>query len=269
MEIRIDDYHSFCDEEGFISPLIIARVIASSIGPYSFRKLKRICMESSVILMDEEIEKFINSRIEAENPELKQRMFEYSRKENVSVFERAEHTMDVFFLSSKKYDSYTLKYFKHYISILKKKCSILFEIFGSMSKIYLRVMNPTNGCDMDSMNRLESYLEKYDIYMKENGMIYYEDFIRLVSPFLYNVTKLLDIVKRANDLSTYLEFSVSLDAVYRSGLNEQDLYPKEELQTWYDDFYNNDGFIPLSEKQQARQKQKASKAFQYFFNQIQ
>ena len=30
-------------------------------------------------------------------------------------------------------------------------------------------MNPTNGCDMDSMNRLESYLEKYDIYMKENG----------------------------------------------------------------------------------------------------
>lgn len=267
--IEIQDYSVFCDERGFISPFVIARVIVSSIGFYSFHELYRICREIDVILTDEEIEKFLNSRIKTEYPELDQRMDEYQKKENKTISERHQHTMDVLFLSGMTYNSYTLKYFKQCISILKKKCLILFEIFDSISRISLGVMDSSNGDDIDSINRLNEYLKKYDIFMSEDGTINYEDFIRLVDPFVYNVTELLKTVEKANDLSTYLEFSISLDSVYRSGLNEQDIYPDEKLQNGNMEDFNSNGYIVLSKRQKARKHEKDHQIFQFFLNRIQ
>lgn len=267
--IEIKDYSVFCDEENFISPLVIARVIISSVGFYSFHELYRICRKAHVDLTDDEIKRFLDSRIKAEYPELEQRMENYKGEAKPSTKERAQHTMDLLFLSGRIYEPYTLKYFKRYISILKNKCSILFEIFDSISKIYLGVMDFSNGNDMDAFLRLEGYLKKYDIYMREDGMLYYEDFLRLIDPFVFNVTKLLEMLKEANDLSTYLNFSISLDSIYRSGLNESDMYPSEELQDSHIETLNSDGYIVLSKRQEARKDEMDRRASQYFLNLIQ
>lgn len=142
-----------------------------------------------------------------------------------------------------QYDSYALEYFKKYIDILKEKSLSLFEIVNKIQNIALGKIN-----DEGEINKIISLLSEYDIKILENGNIYYQDLIRLLTPLVENVLELKEKVDSANSLETYLSFKISKHSLYKDGFTEDDIYPKRALQVKAYEF-DTKGYIRLSHKQ--------------------
>lgn len=133
------------------------------------------------------------------------------------------------------YEPYTYYYYKKKINILKNKCYKFIDIIKNL-------MNNT----LD-----DKITEELDINKNEWGYMSNVDYERILKPFIFNFKVLVQLMLEANELSTYENRKVSLDHLYRNGLSEQDLYPSEELQVRHNEF-NIGGYIPLTEKQEAK-----------------
>lgn len=138
------------------------------------------------------------------------------------------------------FEPYSLEYFKRNVMIYREKSLRLFylitDIINSKKKDFL-----ANSSLIDQLNR-------YDIKVDSSGNIYYSDIDRLVNPFVYNLDNMLEKLEEANSLNTYLNFHISKESIYEYGMDEDELYPDERLQL-NEISDNEDGFIPLSDKQ--------------------
>lgn len=142
-----------------------------------------------------------------------------------------------------QYGSYALECFKKYIDILKEKSLSLFEIVNKIQNIALGKIN-----DEGEINKIISLLSEYDIKILENGNIYYQDLIRLLTPLVENVLELKEKVDSVNSLETYLSFKISKHSLYKDGFTEDDIYPKRALQVKAYEF-DTKWYIRLSHKQ--------------------
>ena len=187
------------------------------------------------------IKRFLDSKYFDERPGAKEKLDNLNarlknRKRN-GLMENANDFAERFSLyldfDKYKFEPYTLEYFKNYISVLRNKCDTLLRIIeGLIDKTIPKYI-----------------LEEFDIELNDDGLILSSDMARLIKPFIYNFTRLNDYVDKANNLNTYLDYKVSLDYVYRSGLSENDIYPKDELQNSHYEFEGEEGFIPYTDKQ--------------------
>lgn len=132
-----------------------------------------------------------------------------------------------------KFDSKNVLYFKKYIYILKSKCINLIKIIDGI---------------VDRKIPKEK-LGKLDIILNERGNILMSDILRITEPFVFNFNKLVNMVDRANNIDTYLDFKLSFDNVYKNNLFASELYPRDDLQNSYFEFEGEEGYIPYTEKQ--------------------
>lgn len=147
-----------------------------------------------------------------------------------------------------KFDTFTIDYFINYIDNLKIKLNKFFDL---LDNIELK--------DKDT-------LLNYDIKLNKDGLLKSKDAERIIYPLLYCLSLFSKKIMEANNIETYRDFNISRDLLYASGLNELDLYPYINLQV--SDFSLNlsDEFIPYTEKQKERIRQKNKN--EYLINEI-
>ena len=67
-------------------------------------------------------------------------------------------------------------------------------------------------------------------------------------------------MSEANDLSTYLNFKMSKDSLYKDGLSEGEIYPSTSLQIKSSFYGHVKGNVPLSSTQRDELKQERGKS---------
>lgn len=140
-----------------------------------------------------------------------------------------------------KFEPYTLHYFKKYTEIVKRKCLSLFQMIDFIEK--------NQKILLQDEKMTGEMLASLDITLEPNGGIYYPDAIRLSLALIENINELSHVVECANNLDTYLYFSLSPDYCTQCGISENDLYPKENLQVPILEFDDIPGYIPFSPRQ--------------------
>ncbi|MGM9835072.1 MAG: hypothetical protein ACI31M_04780 [Bacilli bacterium] len=234
----------------YISPLVMTTIISEELNlSMSIKEVINYIKNARVQITDEEIKKYLKLRFEQDDSELKIRQENRKKlgknptewtKEDIE--NASQQFVDDLVSAKYKYDPYTLEYFKKYIDILKEKSLSLCEIVNKIQNIALGKIN-----DENEIKQIIDSLSEYDIKILENGNIYYQDVIRLLTPLIENVLALKEKVERANNLETYLNFSVSKHSLYRDGFTEDDIYPKRALQVKNYGF--DTGYIRLSYSQ--------------------
>ena len=201
-----------------------------------------------VYIKERDIKRFLDNKFYEENPDIKVKTDKLNLDITSDIYDNVSNYGDrfVLFLKFDKYrfEPYTLDYFKNYICILKEKCMIIYKIIeGLIDKTIPKYI-----------------LENLDINLDENGNILMTDILRLTKPFIYNFQKLSDFTTRANKLETYLDFKLSLDRLCKEDINENELYPSNNLQN--EDYLLNgeDGYIPYTEKQKTLIKKREEEA---------
>lgn len=69
---------------------------------------------------------------------------------------------------------------------------------------------------------------------------------------VYNIMDLYEKVKKGNDPSTYLDFKISKEKLYRDGVFESEIYPRKEIQLKDTIMGSSKEFIALTEKQKEK-----------------
>lgn len=144
------------------------------------------------------------------------------------------------------FEPYTLQYFNKYTSIVRDKILLLLNIIEQIG-------------NRNSMP-IKDLIAELDIRLDENGNISKEDIIRLITPVVYNIEILEEKVSEANDLSTYLNFKMSKDSLYKDGLSEGEIYPSTSLQIKSSFYGHVKGNVPLSSTQRDELKQERGKS---------
>lgn len=88
-------------------------------------------------------------------------------------------------------------------------------------------------------------LNELDITIDESGNILYSDIRRIVDTIIYNFNDLCEMLEKANDINTYLNFK----EYYRIKTMQGELFPSEEVQILNFEYSELMEFIPLTEKQ--------------------
>ena len=193
--------------------------------------------DANIYLKERDIKNFLDRKFFEENPEAKKELDQLNYNLSTGIKECIESGSKRYelYLNFRKYqfEPYTLEYFENYIGVLKNKCNNIIRIIdGIIDKTLPKYI-----------------LEDLDISLNDNGCILKNDINRLVEPLIYNYKELMEMVVKANDLKTYLNFKMSLDNVYKSGSSEDELYPLEELQNSLFEINGEDGYIPYTKKQ--------------------
>lgn len=258
VDIKIDKFvdllnrYAIYGEDGYyINPLVMTSIIPEELNlSMSINEVINYIKNADVQLTEQEIKNYLREKFEQDDSEL------YMRQKNrkglssnptkwteEDIQNASQQFVDDLAAIKYQYDSYTLEYFKKYIDILKEKSLSLFEIVNKIQNIALGKIN-----DEDEINQIINLLSEYDIKILENGNIYYQDLIRLLTPLVENVLELKEKIKSANSLETYLSFKISKHSLYKDGFVEDDIYPKRALQVKVLGF-DNKGYIRLSNKQ--------------------
>ena len=133
-------------------------------------------------------------------------------------------------------DSCTLDYFKNYLDRRKKKCATLFEIYEDIESV-----RKNKKLTRESVDRLR----QLDFHFNKAGYVYYEDALRLAETIIFNVNDLYEKGDLANRLETYLDFKIT-----REDLEEnQEIYPRVEVQLLDSKYIGTAEFLPLSQNQ--------------------
>lgn len=133
-------------------------------------------------------------------------------------------------------DSCTLDYFKNYLDRRKKKCATLFDIYEDIESV-----RNNRELTSESIDRLH----QLDFHFNKAGYVYYEDALRLAETIIFNVNDLYEKGDLANRLETYLDFKIT-----REDLEEnQEIYPRVEVQLLDSKYIGTAEFLPLSQNQ--------------------
>ena len=237
-------------------PTIMYQIIENRLS-LRMNEIRKIVDSSKIKLTEEEIKEYLDKRLMIENPNLKEIMKKNLEGENneLDVESAVERFMAQLEYRRYEYLPYTYKYYNNYIRILKNKCNNILKIMDGIAD---------NTINQEVLNEL-------DINLDEKGNILGSDVVRLTEPFIYNYKELVKKHNEGNILHTYLHNKISLDDIFRKGLTEQELYPKEELQenniNLYESFDRVNGSIPLTNNQKKLLKTKHDefmKDFIYF-----
>lgn len=235
----------------YINPLVMTSIISKELNfSMSINEVIDYIKKADVSLTEQEIKNYLRTKFEQDDSELNKRQKNIKKLNGdptkwteEDIQNASQQFVDELTAIKYQYDSYALEYFKKYIDILKEKSLSLFEIVNKIQNIALGKIN-----DEGEINKIISLLSEYDIKILENGNIYYQDLIRLLTPLVENVLELKEKVDSANSLETYLSFKISKHSLYKDGFTEDDIYPKRALQVKAYEF-DTKGYIRLSHKQ--------------------
>lgn len=258
IDIKIDKFvdllnrYAIYGEDGYyIDSLVMTSIIPEELNlSMSINEVIDYIKNADVQLTEQEIKNYLREKFKQDDSELYMRQKNRKRLNGdptkwteEDIQNASQQFVDDLAVIKYQYDPYTLEYFKKYIDILKEKSLSLFEIVNKIQNIALGKIN-----DEDEINKIISLLSEYDIKILENGNIYYQDLIRLLTPLVENVIELKEKVESANSLETYLSFKISKHSLYKDGFTEDDIYPKRALQVKAYEF-DTKGYIRLSHKQ--------------------
>ena len=238
----------------YFDPKMIIDMLQEELG-LSYQDIIKHLNNATVIVKERDIKRFLDSKYYDEKPGVKEKVETLNNRlknrKKYGLINNPNYFSEKFSLyvdfDKYKFEPYTLEYFKNYISILRNKCDTLLKIIEG-------IIDGT----------IPKYvLEEFDIELNDDNLILSSDMNRLIKPFIYNFVKLNEVLEKANDLNTYLDYKVSLDYVYSKGLSENDIYPKDELQNSYYEFDGEDGFIPYTDKQKKLIKKKENEIMRY------
>ncbi len=238
---------------------------------------KKICdiedeiNNAKIVVSEEQIKEYFEKKLEEENPELKKRIekreldYEKSKKkkkndsdnEEISfrtykpltdkeIEELSQKFADDIAIERYQFEPYTLEYFNKYLNIVRSKAILLLSIIEKIG-------------NKESLS-IKHLMKELDIQLDKNGNISKEDIIRLITPTIYNIIEIEEKVNKANDLSTYLTFKMSIDSLYRNGFDEREIYPTKLLQEKNLYYAYIKGNVPLSDNQIAKLKAEQRKS---------
>jgi hypothetical protein len=233
----------------YLEPFLIKRIIIdeTKIG-MSFVELKKFIEECKITISADEIIQYMNqkrkekySQLELQNKTIS-KISPISLLEDVNVEEKTQDFVNELVAYKYRFEPYTLEYFKKNISILKIKCLNLLKLLDYLDK---------RKSMQISKDEWKVILD-LDIHVNEEGNVYWEDINRLSEAMVYNIMDLYEKVKNGNDPSTYLDFKISKEKLYRDGVFESEIYPRKEIQLKDTIMGSSKEFIALTEKQKEK-----------------
>ena len=230
----------------YLESWLITRIIIDKIKiGMSFVELKRFIKECEITISADEIIEYMDkkrqekySQLELQN-KTNDKISPVSLPEDAKEEEKAQYFVNELADYKYRFEPYTLEYFKKYVDILKIKCSSLLKL--------LEYLDKRKSMEI-SKDEWQAILD-LDIRVNEEGNIYWEDINRLSETMVYNILDLYEKVKKGNDPSTYLDFKISKEKLYRDGVFESEIYPKKKLQLNDTIVGSSKEFIALTEKQ--------------------
>lgn len=249
--LNFDNYFDTTENKYYDSKIIIT--ILEDILGKKMNTIKKDVNNIQIVVTKEQIEEFLNNKFIEENNELKTRIENPTPRQFKNILDWTkkdiEDSSQEFFdnLNALRYrfEPYTLKYFKKYVTIVRKKATLLLDIIEKIGyKDYMSI---------------QETLANLDIQLDDNGNILREDIIRLITPTIYNINELNKKIEEANDLSTYLTFKMSKHSLYRDGFSEEEIYPEQSIQTKNLHYDYIQGNIPLSNNQRKKLEERQRK----------
>lgn len=230
----------------YLEPWLITRIIIDKIKiGMSFVELKRFVKECEITISADEIIEYMDkkrqekySQLELQN-KTNDKISPVSLPEDAKEEEKAQYFVNELADYKYRFEPYTLEYFKKYVDILKIKCSSLLKL--------LEYLDKRKSMEI-SKDEWQAILD-LDIRVNEEGNIYWEDINRLSEAMVYNILDLYEKVKKGNNPSTYLDFKISKEKLYRDSVFESEIYPRKELQLNDTIVGSSKEFIALTEKQ--------------------
>jgi len=250
--LNFDLYFEHTNSQYYDAKYVIT--ILENILGNKFEVIKSKINDTQITVTKEQITDFLEKKFEEEDPELKRRIEnpKHKRTNNLikltdkNIEDSVQAFIDEISVSRYYFEPYTLQYFNKYTSIVRDKILLLLNIIEQIG-------------NRNSMP-IKDLIAELDIRLDENGNISKEDIIRLITPVVYNIEILEEKVSEANDLSTYLNFKMSKDSLYKDGLSEGEIYPSTSLQIKSSFYGHVKGNVPLSSTQRDELKQERGKS---------
>ena len=239
--LDFETYFESTDNQ-YYDPKYIVTILENILGN-RLDDIKNEINNVQVVVSKEQITEYLEKKFEEEDPELKRRVESQKHKRNRNTGKLTDEDIKAYSqklvdgLNAERYhfEPYTLKYFNKYSNIVKNKVLLLITIIEKIG-------------NKDSLS-IQDLIKDLDIQLDENGNILKEDIIRLITPTVYNINDLNEKITKANDLSTYLTFKMSLNSLYRDDIREDEIYPTKSLQLKNLYYASIEGNVPLSNNQ--------------------
>lgn len=235
----------------FVDPSIMKEIIVDETKiSKKFKDIKKFVASAQVLLTEEDIKDFLNSKLIEENPSL---IGKNINENDIDI--STNHFVESINLSKYEFDPSTLNYYRDYVKILKQKSMKLLSIIDELIK---DKAGKLKWCTINNV------IEQLDLKINKDKDICYEDLMRLVIPTIDNILKLKQILNEANCLDTYLEFSIK-KVCESEDYTMYDIFPKKDLQIKQILDQDIPGYVPLSENQKNKIK-KSNKIKSYLWS---
>ena len=231
------------NENKYYDPKVIISILEDFLGK-PIDEIKKDVNDNQIVVTKEQIENYLEQKFIEEDPELKKRIESPRPKQDIE--DSSQEFVDDISVGRYCFEPYTLEYFNKYTTIVRNKANLLLNLIEKIG-------------NKDSQT-IQEMLTDLDITLDENGNILKSDIIRLITPTVYNINDLNEILLKANDLSTYLTFKMSKHSLYRNGLSEGEIYPTQSIQIkdLYHDYIK--GNVSLSENQKSVLREQQSRS---------
>ena len=184
----ISNYALYGENGYYVEPFIIHMMIVDELKlPMSFNEIKTFIKECNISITADEIKEFLDKKMVEEEPGLKEKIEKEMKTSSIITFTgdegedkrridaSVEKMKDMATASKYYFEPYSLKYFKTYVSILKKKCSALFDVLADLDKI------KTEEITEEGRQRILDL----DFHINEEGNVYVEDINRFAEALVY------------------------------------------------------------------------------------
>ena len=234
--VDLEEMFALYGEYGdYIDKYIIYSICADNLG-ISFSEIRDYVNSAGLKLTEEEITIFMKDK-EREDKQNDPKE-DNSNKSKSQIF--ADNFMKKLKASTYELNPTTLEYFNMYLGNLKQNAINLVDLVDNIGN-----------------DEYKELFDTLDIDVVEDK-INYEDAIRLCKPIIYNVLKIREMEKKANNKKTYLTFSVSREYLGRDGLCLSDVCPPIGYQVMTYEAMSEDGYIELSDRQKRNMIEKAN-----------
>lgn len=239
-------YAGYNDDGNFIQPHVIRMMIFDEL---KLPKVEEFVNGASITITEDEIEEFLNKKMDEEQPGLKV-IFEREMKitgeitcdGEVDKEKRWEGMKSLIGSSRYYFDPYSLQYFKIYTSRLREKLQSLFS-----------VLNDIDRCKSEELSEeSKQRLKDLDFHINSKGSLYFKDAERLADAIIYNVKDLCEKIQVGNNPETYLTFKESEHQLMKDDVWESEIYPSRKIQIKDRYYAHKPEFIALSEAQQTQ-----------------
>lgn len=237
---------SYFTNQKLYHPQIIITII-EDITSKNFNQLKKDINNQKITITEEQIKKYLDKKFIEEEPEVKRRIelkhnspTKHQEKQNIKAINIIQEFNDYVIASKYDFNPYVLEYFKKNSTIIKRKLNLLLNLIEKIS--------------IKDTTSIQNLLIDLDINLDSSGNISKDDIIRLIKPTIDNINNLDTIIKKANNLTTYLTITIP-----STNLIENNIYSSLSLQNKSPFQDHLKGNIPLSLNQKNELKKKQRK----------